>query len=148
MNPVSFTNMLEMVLPGLNQTYEAATARGLAEFKNGVLKFAGLELEKGMIIRVSGTKRNDGYYEITGTKNGGHALDKPFNNGVEAAAVSVLAVPSGLMDIICRMCESSTELGDGASSKSVDGVSVSYKDSDLFKLYSNALAAYRRLKTL
>lgn len=139
------SDMLEIILPRLNQTYAREHIETELEYTEDILKVACL-FPIGTFIRISNARYNNGIFEIIDNIKGGHIkLDRALHAGKETAVITPLNIPRGLLEIIKGMCE---EVNNNLAAIKRGDTSISYDPELLYKRYSKLLGTYKRLKTI
>ena len=144
------STMLEIVLPRINQTYEVESKEYKITYAGETIKVSGDNIPVGIFIKISGSRFNDGYYEVIDKLSGGYHLDKVVTKGAGVAKITLLSIPHGLKDIVRQMANYAREQKEERiKSSSLPGMSITYFDEeDIFNKFSGMLGAYRRLKTI
>ena len=147
---IGVANMLEIILPRLNQTYEIESIETQIKYKGSVITVKSVTiLPIGSYIKISNARYNNGIFEVISVEKGGYKLDRELMSGIENAVITPLNIPLGLLGIIKEMCASAdTMMGNSIKSIKEGDTTVTYNENELFNSFSGALSSYKRLKTL
>ena len=147
---ISTSNMLEIILPKINQTYEIETIKTEVEYTaNEITIKSPTVIPIGAYIKISDARYNNGIFEVIGEEMGSYRLDKELMLGNENAVITPLNIPKGLLEIVKEMCVSADMMmGNAIKSVAEGDTTITYNENDLFKSFSSALSSYKRLKTL
>ena len=147
---ISISNMLEITLPKLNQTYEIETIKAEVAYKENTITIKKpIVFPIGSYIKISNARYNNGIFEVIGEEIEGYKLDKELMPGDETAVITPLNIPKGLLGIIKEMCVAADAMmGNSIKSITEGDTTVTYNENELFKSFSAALSSYKKLKTI